>query len=783
MQVSQQDQFISHAVIGNQETVTMGVSDDAALMHILSSTLYTYPKLAVVREILCNAWDAHIASGLTDLPLEVTVLDNEIRIRDFGTGIAHEQIGPIYGVYGNSTKRDDSASTGGFGLGSKAPFAYTDNFEVISCHAGQKTVYRVSKSSMEKGGKPSINTIVKLPTDDSGITVTFGIQESDRTEFLKHIHSVLALGEIEAVVNGTRFKQTLPLSQSPTGYLLSKKLTGTLVSRINLRYGNVVYPIPEHDDYLDEYEQLRSALNQIDPEINLVFQAVPDSITIAPSREALIFTPSTVAAVKQLLQSFGFQEVEKGKASAKAQYLSYMNRELREADWTDLHYWNQRNYSLGSTKKVQIKDLDDYYFNPKQAALISGLHKVELSSFERQVKIVQEASRRQELNQTFFKKYLKWMQSLAYASSSGVPLHMINRYFKYPLVSVLNSDPMFARVKYKINLRNDWYWNEFDSFKEAQRNYSKLLAFSPQKVVICRSNKEAREFLDDNRKDKSLITLSVGNNKNTQKCVQQLAYQLVRQGFSVRTYLPERSAKEYSSRQSYQKKVGFPTLQSSYHRGSKTFKLNTARDNEEVSRITDPLAFVILNSGVSADRFTIFTPRVSRYVNTTWGNSIAVVTTPQAEKLTKKGVPSVYKFVVDQLDQQVSTNAEFKRYLAFAAHMEKSTEEETLLWYYAVQHPALMEALNLRLGVSSSLLSVLSIMDEIDRHESGFSLCNAVRNKIQAHPAVKQLPKALRAHPHFEFLDFSAVSTVLRTAQPDSPEAQSAYSFLQHLLQ
>ena len=131
----------------------MGVSNDAALMHIFSATLYTYPKLATVREIICNAWDAHIAAGITDRPIEVNVADGRVTVRDFGYGIAHAKIGEIYGTYGNSTKRDDSTVTGGFGLGSKAPFAYTDNFEVISHHVGTKTIYRVSKSSMEKDGK------------------------------------------------------------------------------------------------------------------------------------------------------------------------------------------------------------------------------------------------------------------------------------------------------------------------------------------------------------------------------------------------------------------------------------------------------------------------------------------------------------------------------------------------------------------------------------------------------------------------------------------------------
>lgn len=172
MQVSQMSDSVTHAVLGKQDSIEMGVSDSAALMHIFSTTLYTYPMLATVREIICNGWDGHITSGRTDTPLQITVSDEQIVIRDFGPGIPHAKIGPIYGVFGNSTKREDGAVTGGFGLGSKAPFSYTDNFEVVSNHEGLKSVYRVSKSSMERGGKPSIDTMVQVPTDETGIRVT-----------------------------------------------------------------------------------------------------------------------------------------------------------------------------------------------------------------------------------------------------------------------------------------------------------------------------------------------------------------------------------------------------------------------------------------------------------------------------------------------------------------------------------------------------------------------------------------------------------------------------------
>jgi hypothetical protein len=170
MQVSHVDERVTHAVIGGRKTIDFDISNSAEFFHILSSTLYTDQRLAVIREVVCNAWDAHIASGRTNLPVEVILENNQITIRDFGNGIADEDMGHIYGTYGNSTKQNDGKQTGGFGLGCKAPFAYTDHFQVVSHHKGVKTIYALSKSSAVVGGKPGITPIVSMPTDDFGLS-------------------------------------------------------------------------------------------------------------------------------------------------------------------------------------------------------------------------------------------------------------------------------------------------------------------------------------------------------------------------------------------------------------------------------------------------------------------------------------------------------------------------------------------------------------------------------------------------------------------------------------
>jgi HSP90 family molecular chaperone len=50
------------------------------------------------------------------MPVQVTVTNQELSIRDFGTGIHDDDMAHRYGTYGGSTKEKDSRVTGGFGL-------------------------------------------------------------------------------------------------------------------------------------------------------------------------------------------------------------------------------------------------------------------------------------------------------------------------------------------------------------------------------------------------------------------------------------------------------------------------------------------------------------------------------------------------------------------------------------------------------------------------------------------------------------------------------------------
>lgn len=310
MQVTSTSEFITHAVISGTAQIDMGISNSAEFFQILSSTLYSDQMLAVVRETTCNAWDAHVESGRTDMPIQITVDSTKIVIRDFGHGIHHDNMGPIYGIYGASTKKNDGLQTGGFGLGCKAPFAYTDHFQVTSNHAGTKTIYSMSKSSAQVGGKPAIIPITSFATEDTGLEVSINIKQGDMPRFLKLFQLIVRNGEMNAEING-KLAEVTPYSKAKNGFVILSRTPmheENTSSRICVRYGNVIYPFTAHVE-LRGYQALISMLDRM-PGSNgynnnntLVLLAPPHSISVTPSREALSMQEHTINTVNKLIKN------------------------------------------------------------------------------------------------------------------------------------------------------------------------------------------------------------------------------------------------------------------------------------------------------------------------------------------------------------------------------------------------------------------------------------------------------------------------------------------------
>lgn len=168
---------------------SFGVGNLAVVLSILRSKLYSNPIRVVTQEILCNARDAHREIGTPLRPVQVTLpseLNPTLEIKDFGIGISPERMSDVFLRYGNSTKRGDDTQTGGFGLGAKSPFAYTDSFVIETITGGYKRTYvaYIDESSIGKLSRMACHK-TKEP---SGTTIKIPVQESDfetfRNEFL-----------------------------------------------------------------------------------------------------------------------------------------------------------------------------------------------------------------------------------------------------------------------------------------------------------------------------------------------------------------------------------------------------------------------------------------------------------------------------------------------------------------------------------------------------------------------------------------------------------------------
>ena len=274
------------------------IRNSAKAFNILSSGLYANKVRAIIRELSCNAVDSHVAAGNADTPFEVHLpnsLDPHFSIRDFGTGLTHEQVTSIYTTYFESTKTDSNAFIGALGLGSKSPFSYTDNFTVTAIKDGRRGIY---SAFINGEGVPSIALMMTEETDEpAGVEIKFSV--NDRSDFYKFkdeavkVYRHFKLKPIIKGVSDFRFELLSYETENiiPGVHSLSGARSSVAVM------GNIAYPIqvPNEETALGGLHRMLSCGLEMHFEIGeLDFQA---------SREGLSYIPSTIEAIKRKLEA------------------------------------------------------------------------------------------------------------------------------------------------------------------------------------------------------------------------------------------------------------------------------------------------------------------------------------------------------------------------------------------------------------------------------------------------------------------------------------------------
>lgn len=178
---------------GNMPEHFFSIQDTGMIFDILRGKMYSNPILAICREISCNARDAHREIGKQDVPIQISLPNNlspYFKIKDFGPGISPDRMTNIFIKYTASTKRDDNTQTGGFGLGAKTPFSYSDTFSIETVFDGIAYVYscgidetRVGKLMLmsEKKTKEPNGTEIIIPVKSADFyTFNHSIENATR---------------------------------------------------------------------------------------------------------------------------------------------------------------------------------------------------------------------------------------------------------------------------------------------------------------------------------------------------------------------------------------------------------------------------------------------------------------------------------------------------------------------------------------------------------------------------------------------------------------------------
>jgi len=286
------------AVMSNvNEIGEFRIRNSAKAFNILSSGLYANKIRAIIRELSCNAVDSHVAAGRADVPFDVhlpNTIDPTFRIRDYGTGLSHEQVLNIYTTYFESTKTESNQFIGALGLGSKSPFSYTDNFTVTAIKDSVRNVY---SAFINGEGVPSIALMhSESTTEANGVEVQFAV--TDRWDFDKFrgearevythfkLRPVVSGGEREFEFRDVEYKDRNII---PGVHYLDSGRSSRAVM------GNIAYPIdvPNSETNLGKLARLLGCGLEMHFDIGeLDFQA---------SREGLSYIPSTIDAIKRKL--------------------------------------------------------------------------------------------------------------------------------------------------------------------------------------------------------------------------------------------------------------------------------------------------------------------------------------------------------------------------------------------------------------------------------------------------------------------------------------------------
>ena len=351
MKLNFQDTKIERSTAFQSQNFDIG--DKRIILEILRGKMYSNPIQTICQEISTNAKDAHVEAGKPELPIEIKLpnrLEPSFYIRDFGPGITPDRMGSIFIQYGRSTKRDDNSQQGGFGLGSKSPFSYSDTFTVISITPENgKLIRREYIALIDESGLGQMNCVKESETTDpQGTTILLYPKPADFTNFAIHTKRATSHWKVRPTILGdpnfqwpeirTSYKgdgweihDVSPLEQVPYA------LIDGIPYNLNLRH---VYPSGNVQ------------LNNLP--LRLLFKI--GEIPVTANREEIDYQSSVISYIKTRLE----KALTEFKAQLTANLVNAQTLRAAVIMWSDLR---RKTYghllTQGTWKNIQLADCVD----------------------------------------------------------------------------------------------------------------------------------------------------------------------------------------------------------------------------------------------------------------------------------------------------------------------------------------------------------------------------------------------------------------------------------------
>jgi len=283
---------------GISQISTFALKATRKSFQILSSSLYGNKIRAIIRELSTNALDSHVAACNVDTPFEVhlpTLFEPWFSVRDFGTGMSHEQVTQLYSVYFESTKTQSNDFVGALGLGSKSPFSYTNNFTVTSVHDGVRGTY---SAFINDQGVPSIALLSQQDTDEPpGVTVMMSVEsDKDFIKFYQEAAEVYQWFKHRPTITGRSDFQFKEPEYEAQNIVPGVHRARPGVGRSLAIMGNIAYPI----EVPNAAHHLGADLSQLLANA-LVMEFDLGELDFQPSREGLSYIQPTIEAIKDRL--------------------------------------------------------------------------------------------------------------------------------------------------------------------------------------------------------------------------------------------------------------------------------------------------------------------------------------------------------------------------------------------------------------------------------------------------------------------------------------------------